>query len=127
MGISRKDRPKYLNLLRIRLPVTGAVSILHRVSGILLFLLLPLAIFSFEQSIHQVDYFTQAQTWLNSFIGKIVVAMAAIALGHHMFAGIRFIVIDLGLGYSLSSARASARAVFVMDVIWTVAVIGMLL
>jgi succinate dehydrogenase / fumarate reductase cytochrome b subunit len=126
MGISRKDRPKYLNLVRIRLPVTGVVSIIHRITGILLFLLLPIAVFSFEQSVQQAQYFAQVQTWLQSLGGKITLAVAAIALGHHLFAGIRFLIIDLGLGFSLSSARASAWTVFALDVIWAAVVVGML-
>lgn len=126
MGISRKDRPKYLNLVRIRLPVTGMVSIIHRITGIVLFLALPVAVFSFEQSVQQANSFMHAQAWLQSLTGKITVAAVAIALGHHLFAGIRFLAIDLGLGFSLSTARSSAWAVLVADIIWALAVAGML-
>ncbi|MFN7014923.1 MAG: succinate dehydrogenase, cytochrome b556 subunit, partial [Bacteroidia bacterium] len=53
-----KTRPKHLDLLRIKLPLPGIVSILHRISGALLFLALPLLLLMLDQSLRSIETYT---------------------------------------------------------------------
>jgi len=97
-------RPKHLNLIKIKMPVTAVVSILHRVSGILLFLSIPYVIWLFASSVKNADGFQYIQTVLNSDCGKLISVILLWAIIHHFYAGIRFLVLDLDIGISRSTA-----------------------
>lgn len=105
------SRPRFLNLLRIRMPVGAVTSIAHRLSGILLFLCIPLAAFLLELSLRGPDGFEQAAQLLGALPMRLVLLILAWSLAHHLLAGIRFLLIDLEFGVSLPAARASALAV----------------
>lgn len=105
------SRPRFLNLLRIRMPVGAITSIAHRLSGILLFLCIPLAAFLLELSLRGPDGFEQAAQLLGALPMRLVLLILAWSLAHHLLAGIRFLLIDLEFGISLPAARASALAV----------------
>lgn len=105
-------RPIYLDLTRIRLPLPGWVSILHRVSGILLFLTLPLAVALLSLSLSGEAGFQAVadcarQPWAK--LGTIGLAWAAT---HHFFAGLRHLAMDAHRGLELASARRNSLAVF---------------
>lgn len=104
-------RPRFLNLLRIRMPVGAITSIAHRLSGILLFLCIPLAAFLLELSLRGADGFDQAARMLASVPLRIVLLILAWALAHHLLAGVRFLLIDMDVGVDKPTARASALAV----------------
>lgn len=105
------SRPRFLNLLRIRMPVGAITSIAHRLSGILLFLCIPLAAFLLELSLRGADGFEQAARMLASVPLRIVLLILAWALAHHLLAGVRFLLIDMEVGVDKPTARASALAV----------------
>lgn len=105
------SRPRFLNLLRIRMPVGAITSIAHRLSGILLFLCIPLAAFLLELSLRGSDGFDQAAQLLGAPPLRLVLLILAWSLAHHLLAGVRFLLIDLEFGSSLPAARASALAV----------------
>jgi len=104
----KNQRPVFLNLTKIRLPVTGVVSILHRVSGLLLALTIPLLIYLFDLSLRNSAGFAQAQQLLQSPLLKLILTGGIWALAHHMIAGVRFLLIDLDIGVVKSAARMSA-------------------
>ena len=101
-------RPKYLNLLQIRLPITGVVSIGHRVSGVLLFLAIPLMIYLFDRSLHDAASFQQLGGWFSNGFVKLGLLALVLAGVHHVLAGIRFLLVDVGVGESVTSARRAA-------------------
>jgi len=115
--ITKKKRPKFLNLLKIHLPVTGVNSFAHRVSGALLFLAIPLLIYLFGLSLRSAESFQTAAILVNGVCGKLVLTMFAWAIGHHLLAGIRFLLIDIDVGSQLPAATKSA---------WLVNVAGLL-
>ncbi|MBI5041665.1 MAG: succinate dehydrogenase, cytochrome b556 subunit [Gammaproteobacteria bacterium] len=105
------SRPRFLNLLLIRMPVGAITSFAHRVSGVLLFLCIPLAAFLLDMSLQGPDGFTQAADLLVQPLSRAVQLVIAWSLAHHLLAGIRFLLIDLEIGLNKSQARASALAV----------------
>lgn len=104
-------RPRFLNLLRIRMPVGAITSIAHRLSGILLFLCIPLAAFLLELSLRGPEGFERAAQLLSSPPLRLAQLILAWALAHHLLAGIRFLLIDVEVGVARPAARASALAV----------------
>jgi succinate dehydrogenase / fumarate reductase cytochrome b subunit len=99
-------RPVYLNLARIHLPLAGWVSFLHRVSGALLFLMLPALLWLFERSLHAGAALSPG--------ARLLLAAACFALAFHLLAGLRHLAMDAHLGTALPAARRSARAVLIL-------------
>ena len=117
-----RPRPKYLNLLQIRLPLPGLVSILHRVSGAALFLLLPFLLMLFELSLESPYAFARFKEVFSHWAVKLVLLGTAWAYLHHLCAGLRHLGLDLDYGTELAAARASSWAVFVVSGVLTLAV-----
>jgi len=115
-----KPRPKYLDLIRIRLPVPGLVSILHRISGAALFLFLGLLLWLFEQSLATPQSFDAFKSALAHPLVKLVLFGLLWAFLHHLFAGIRYLALDLHYGTELAQARASSYAVLAVSLVLTV-------
>lgn len=107
-----KRRPVYLNLVRIRLPLPGIVSILHRISGAALFLFaIPLVLFAMQTSVESAPGFASLQSMFANPLCKLVLVGLLWAYLHHFFAGIRFLLLDLHVGDDLAPARQSSVAV----------------
>jgi succinate dehydrogenase / fumarate reductase cytochrome b subunit len=107
-----KRRPVYLNLVRIRLPLPGIVSILHRISGAALFLFaIPLLLFAMQTSVESAAGFASLQSMFANPLCKLVLVGLLWAYLHHFFAGIRYLLIDLHVGDDLAPARQSSVAV----------------
>lgn len=126
----RKARPKHLNLMQIRLPLPGFVSILHRVSGIGLFLFLPVLIALFGASLgtpEQLECYRAAMafTVLGLPVLKLLLLGLLWAYLHHFCAGIRFLLLDMHIGIDLVPARISAVAVLALSLSLTL-VLGVL-
>ncbi len=115
-----KSRPVYLNLVRIRLPLPGLVSILHRASGAALFLVgIPLALFALQASLASAEGFASLQDMFTRPLCKLVLVGLLWAYVHHFFAGIRYLLLDLHVGDDLRPARQSSVAVLVAGVVLT--------
>ena len=118
-----KPRPVYLNLLAIRQPLAAVVSILHRASGALLFLIgIPLLLWGVQASLASPETFAQWQAAMAHPLAKLVALALAWAYIHHLFAGVRHLVLDLHIGIDLDSARRSAAFVFVLALLLTLIV-----
>jgi succinate dehydrogenase / fumarate reductase cytochrome b subunit len=114
------DRPKHLALHKIKLPLPGFVSILHRISGLLLFMALPLLLWILQVSLRSIESFTQLVEVLHHPLSKILVLGVMWAFFHHFCAGIRHLALDFDVGTSLLQARASSRWVLVISLLLTV-------
>ncbi len=101
-------RPVFLNLLQIRFPVTAILSILHRVAGVLLVLILPFCLYLFDLSLSSADGYVQAISIVNQMPVKLLSIVFIWSLAHHLFAGIRFLFLDLDIGISKQTAQVSA-------------------
>ena len=115
-----KRRPVYLNLVRIRLPLPGIVSILHRISGAALFLFaIPLVLFAMQTSVESAAGFASLQSMFANPLCKLVLVGLLWAYLHHFFAGIRYLLIDLHIGDDLAPTRQSSVAVLVASLALT--------
>lgn len=118
----RAGRPVYLNLLKIRLPVGGWVSILHRASGALLALFAPALLYAFMLSLRSEADFEGLTGFLGGGIGYLLLVLAIWATLHHYLAGLRHLGFDLGWGAQRVRARQTAMACLVLGVSLTGAV-----
>lgn len=117
--IIKKKRPKNLNLMSIRLPLPGILSILHRVSGAVLFLLLPVFLWLFESSITYRDAFALFKTYAAHPLVKLILLGLVWLYLHHFCAGIRYLLLDMHKGIDLESARLSSKIVFAVSIALT--------
>jgi len=115
-----KSRPKHLNLFQIKLPVPGVVSILHRISGIGLFLMLPFLLFLLQASLQSPDSYIHFRAWMSFVLVKLVLLGLLWAFLHHFCAGIRYLFLDVHVGTELATARASSFAVLGVSLVLTV-------
>ncbi len=107
------NRPVFLNLLRIRQPVTAVLSIFHRISGVLMILSLPGAIFLLSLSLSDPAGFAVVAGLLSSGFAKVLAVLFIWAITHHILAGIRFMLLDLDIGVERAVARQTAWGVHI--------------
>ncbi len=125
--VASKARPQIRNIhvsqiLQYKLPPPGMVSILHRVSGALLFFALPLILWLFDLSLMSELSFARLVEVGSHWFVKLVLLVLIWAFLHHLIAGIRYLLLDLHLGVEKSAARTSALAVFWISLPLTVLV-----
>ena len=116
------NRPKYLNLLQIRLPLPGVISIMHRVSGAVLFFALPLLLWWLQQSLTSGRTFAMLQMTFSHWFVKLVIIGLFWGYLHHLCAGIRHLALDLDVGTDLAAARVSSQLVLGASIAMTVGV-----
>jgi succinate dehydrogenase cytochrome b subunit len=112
-------RPIFLNLLRIRQPVAAVVSIFHRISGVLMILSLPGLVYLLNLSLSDQAGFDVVAGLLSSTFARLVAVLLSWALIHHIFAGIRFMLLDFDVGMERAAARQSAWLVHASAIIVT--------
>ena len=117
-------RPFFLNLLKIRLPVPGIVSIFHRVSGVFLFLAIPLFVYILDLSLQSKQGFQQAAELLAQPLIKLFLLVLIWSLVHHLYAGIRFLLTDFDIGLSKSQSTKTAWLVIVAEVVTLVMILA---
>lgn len=124
--ISKPREYKYRNVdfglitRHYRLPMAGQVSILHRVSGMLLFLGLPLMVHLFSLSLNQFSFVLVSKgAW--GFVIGLACLVGIWGYFHHLFAGIRFLLLDLHIGLDKNVAQKTAFAVVVLSLTMLVA------
>ncbi|ACL72549.1 succinate dehydrogenase, cytochrome b556 subunit [Thioalkalivibrio sulfidiphilus] len=122
----REGRPVFLNLLKIRLPVPGVASIAHRISGVLLFLAIPLFLFIFQRSLQGEAGYAEALALLRHPLVMLISLVLLWSLLHHWLAGIRYLLIDVDVGVERTAARKSAWTVLILAPVLTVIILGVL-
>ena len=116
---TKKKRPVYLNLMQIRLPLPGFVSILHRVSGAMLFVSGVWLLFMLDRSLVSEAGFQSVRGYANHPIVKLALLGLIWAYCHHFCAGIRYLFLDLNKGLDLPAARMSSWAVLAVSLALT--------
>jgi succinate dehydrogenase / fumarate reductase, cytochrome b subunit len=111
------SRPVFLELWRIRLPATGYVSILHRVSGVLMVASIPVGAFLFDQAVSGPEGFAYAVAFFDHWLVRLALVILTWSLLHHLFAGIRYLLLDLRVGLDRAPSRRSAWIVIVAAVV----------
>ena len=123
----RKNRPVFLNLLRIRMPIMAIQSIMHRIFGVLMVLMLPWVIYLFDLSLSGPQGFDQVREFFVSPFVRVLLVIPVWALAHHVFAGIRYLLLDVEWGINRDNARKSAWLVNVAGLLVLVIYLGVML
>ncbi len=108
-----RDRPVNLNLFKIRFPLPAIVSILHRLSGFCLFLLLPFTLWLLSYSLTESG-FSELQNVMTNNYFKAGLWLVLIPFLFHLVAGIRHLLSDLHLGDTLPAGRVTAILTFII-------------
>jgi succinate dehydrogenase / fumarate reductase cytochrome b subunit len=123
-----KKRPEFRNINALsdlpsyRLPAAGIVSILHRISGLIMFLLLPLIVWMFDTSVSSEISFAKFSAAFNVGLGfvpavlvKVVVLGLIWAYLHHLIAGVRHVYMDVCHAVSKEFGKSSAVATLALS------------
>jgi len=124
---SSVSRPVNLNLLKIRLPIAGVMSIMHRVSGFFLALITPFMLYLLDTALFKENGFNQATQMLHSFMGKAALYLVLWAVMHHLFAGIRYLLLDIDIGIEKPLYRHTAWGVIIAAPVAALVLLGGLL
>lgn len=117
---SPKNRPKYYDLNLLNLPMPGLVSIFHRITGVAMFLfLIPLVLFILQTTLSSEAGFAAWKGYFANPIVKLIVVGFVWAFMHHLFAGIRYLLLDLHIGIAKEPAQSSARVVLIAGLVAT--------
>lgn len=118
--MTASTRPKHLDLARIRLPVPGIVSILHRISGAALFLFAGVLLYLFQLSVESAESYERLGSLADHWFVKLFLTGMLWSLLHHFFAGLRFLLLDVHVFGDLRQARATSWAVLALSLALTV-------
>jgi succinate dehydrogenase / fumarate reductase cytochrome b subunit len=115
-----KSRRQFRNihvtqLAHYRLPLAGIVSILHRISGFLMFLLLPFVLFVLDKSLMSEISFEYLKGVASHWFVKLLFLALAWAYLHHFCAGIRFLLLDIHIGLDKATSRKTSAAVLAVS------------
>ena len=108
-AIVNKNRPVNLDISTIKLPITAYVSILHRVSGVVLLAGVLVLLWMLDLSLSSAEGFASLQEILISPIAKIILWGVLSALAYHFVAGVKHLIMDLGVGETLEGGKLGAK------------------
>lgn len=117
-----RKRPVNLDIGTISLPITAYASLLHRISGVALFVGVGILMWLLDWSLTDEESFNTVKSLFDSVLCKLIVWGVLAFLIYHTAAGIRHLVMDVGIGESMEGGRRSARIVFVVTVVLIVLV-----
>ncbi|MEJ2653985.1 MAG: succinate dehydrogenase, cytochrome b556 subunit [Acidihalobacter sp.] len=102
------QRPVYLDVFKIKLPLPGVISFAHRVSGALMFLGIPFVLYLLDLSLSSPAGFAQARDIATSWWLVPAVVLITWSLCHHLLAGVRYLLMDLEIGIAKKPSFQSA-------------------
>jgi succinate dehydrogenase / fumarate reductase cytochrome b subunit len=112
--MQKRNRPKNLNLFTIRLPINAIVSIMHRMSGMALFVMIPALLWALNASTESAQTYVELSLLLTHWLVKLLLIALSWAFFHHFYAGLRHLAMDVHWMTSLQKARLSSRFVLVL-------------
>jgi succinate dehydrogenase / fumarate reductase, cytochrome b subunit len=123
MAAAPKTRPKYVDLNLAHLPPAGLVSIIHRVSGALLFFpILPSLLYALHVTLGSEQGYGRWHEFFSEPLVKLVMVGVIWLYAHHFFAGIRYLLLDLHIGIAKEPSRTSALVVLALGAITALAI-----
>ncbi|WP_150630178.1 succinate dehydrogenase, cytochrome b556 subunit [Pseudomonas fluorescens] len=111
------QRPVNLDLRTIKLPVTAYTSSLHRISGVILFVSLAIMLYALDKSLDSEEGFGQVKACLTSPLAKLVIWGILSALLYHLVAGVRHLIMDMGIGETLEGGKLGSKIVIAVSVV----------
>jgi succinate dehydrogenase / fumarate reductase, cytochrome b subunit len=113
-------RPVNLDLTTIHFPPPAIASILHRISGVILFLSIPFALWLLQLSLASPEDFEDVYAYFSSFWVKFMVWGVLSGLLYHLVAGIRHLLMDAGIGEERASGRLGAKIVMGIGIVFSI-------
>lgn len=110
----KSQRPVNLDLRTIKLPITAYTSILHRVSGVILFIGIAVLLCALDTSLSSEEGFGQVKAYMTAPLAKLVIWVLLSALLYHLVAGIRHLIMDMGIGETLESGKLGSILVLIV-------------
>ncbi len=115
-----QKRPINLDMATMKFPPMAIASILHRLSGVMMFLLLPFILYCLHLSLASEASFARLEVLMHTITYKVLLWAFSASLIYHLLAGIRHLLMDLGYGEHLVSARRSAIFIIAIAVVLTI-------
>jgi len=110
-------RPVNLDLGKFHFPLPAITSILHRISGIIIFIGVAFLLYGLDLSLSGEDGFVRVSELLDSFLAKLIIWGILSALLYHLVAGIKHLLMDMGIAEELESGRLAAKTTLVVSVV----------
>ncbi len=110
-------RPVNLDLTKFHFPLPAITSILHRISGVIIFVAMAFLLWGLDMSLESEQSFNSLLAVLDGFFAKLILWGILAALAYHFVAGIKHLVMDAGIGEDLESARLFAKVVIAAAVV----------
>lgn len=120
-------RPVIIDLNPFHLFLPGLISILHRISGVIIFFLIPLMLWLLQKSLQSEQAFEELRTTFNHIWFQVVLGIAAIAFLFHLLAGIRHMLMDIHIADTKKGGRIGASVVIIVFFVVVVICIGWIL
>ncbi len=112
--MKRKQRPVYINLLKIKVPITAYESFTHRITGVFLMLFCPVLLYVFVLSLDSEEGFAEAKSFIDFWLVKFIFWGGLTALAFHLISGINHILRDIGFGKELMVASKMSAVVITL-------------
>jgi len=113
MATVNQKRPVNLDLTTIKFPVTAIVSIFHRMTGVAIFFAIPVLLWLLDRSLASPESFADVKELMTSTLALLVMWGILAVLIYHFLAGVRHLVMDMGIGETLEGGRRGAFMVFI--------------
>ncbi len=111
------NRPKNLDLTTIELPLPAKASILHRISGFALFFAVAFMLRALGASLESEQSFNELKEVMNGGLAKFITWGILSALGYHFVAGVKHLLMDMGIGETKESGRTGAIITLISGVV----------
>ncbi|WP_166251231.1 succinate dehydrogenase, cytochrome b556 subunit [Marinobacter salicampi] len=102
-------RPVNLDLGKFHFPLPAITSIIHRVSGVIIFFGVAFLLYGLDLSLSGEQGFNRVSELMDSFLAKFIVWGILAGLLYHLVAGIRHLLMDMGIGETLEGGRLGAK------------------
>jgi succinate dehydrogenase / fumarate reductase, cytochrome b subunit len=113
----KDKRPVNLDMLSIRMPITAWASITHRATGVFLFAGIAVFLWALDASLSSPESFTQLQETLGHPLLKLIIWAVISGLIYHSVAGVKHLVMDMGIGETMAGGILGARIVFALSLV----------
>lgn len=110
----KSARPMFLNLTKMRFPITAITSIFHRLTGVLLFFCVPFLLYLLDKSLHTNASGSLFSCLFSSAAIEFFFWLSVSLLAYHLLAGVRHMVMDCGFFESFAKAKRTAGLLFIL-------------
>jgi succinate dehydrogenase / fumarate reductase cytochrome b subunit len=114
----KDKRPVNLDMLSIRMPITAWASITHRATGVFLFVGIAVFLWALDASLASPESFAKLQESLENPLLKLTIWAVLSGLIYHALAGVKHLIMDMGIGESMAGGILGARIVIALSVVF---------